>query len=463
MKTHDYQVIVIGAGPGGLTTAIGLGKANKRVLLIERKHWGGDCANFGCIPSKSLIASAHVAHNVRHANQWGINIANPCLGADRALDRVRTIVAHTVATHEPAALAKLGVGTLLGTATFQDPHTLVVKEPDGRERHLTAKHLVIATGSYPVLPQVSGLKEVPYFTNETIFQLPAIPQHLMILGAGPIGCELAQAFRRLGADVTLVQRNPRILVKEEWQAQEGMLTILRREGIQIRLASEAQGVVMKGKGVEMTIRCLATRQEETILGSHLLVAVGRLPSLADLNLDRAGIEHTPKGIRVDRYGRTSQSHIWAIGDVVGGPFFTHLAEHHARSLVHNLTARNKKPIDKIQPVPRCTFTDPEIASAGLLEHEATEDHGPNRIAIHYLPLDQVERAVTDGRQEGLIKVITKKSNDQILGFTIMAPRAAEMLGELYLAMIHHIPLHELRSMMHPFPTYGLGLRQVADI
>jgi pyruvate/2-oxoglutarate dehydrogenase complex dihydrolipoamide dehydrogenase (E3) component len=463
MAARDYEIIVIGAGPGGLTAAILAAKARKRVLIVEKETWGGDCANFGCVPSKSLIASAHVADAVTNAAKWGIKVAGPSISAEGALERVKRIVGHVRATHEPAALAAVGVGTLEGTVEFADPHTLLIRQAEGQVRQLTADQIVIASGSYPVVPPIEGLEQIPYLTNETIFGLSSIPSHLLILGGGPIGCELAQAFCRLGAKVTLVQRNHHLLVKEELQAQELLLQILRREGVHVSLSSEALRASLEGREIVLAIRCKASNGEETLRGSHLMIAVGRLPALAALKLDNAGVAHTAKGITIDRYGRTTTRHIWALGDAVGGQYFTHLAENHARAIVRSLTSAMRHPLDLRQPVPRCTFTDPEVACAGLLARDAETVYGARRIAIHHLPLDKVERAVTDDRTEGFIKVITEKRSGKILGFTIVAPRAAEMLGELALAMNCKIPLQRLRPIIHPFPTYGLGLRQVADI
>lgn len=463
MSSYDYPIIVIGAGPGGLTTAIGAAKAKKRTLLIEKGTWGGDCANFGCVPSKALIASGHVARAIRSAAQYGVQLRNADFTGHAALERVRRIIRHAVGTHEPQVLNPLGVDTLLGTAEFQDPHTLLVRRADGEIQHVTGKQIVIASGSYAVLPPIEGLEQVPYLTNETVFHLVAVPKHLLVMGGGPIGCELAQAFHALGAEVTLIQRNERLLVKEEPEAQDLMVQVFRRQGVNVKLQSEAVRVTREGADLVLQVRNKSSKAVENLRGSHLLIATGRRPNLATLNLDLAGVAHTDRGITVDRYGRTTQRHVYAIGDSVGGQLFTHLAENHARTVVQSLVRCCKKPLDTKQAIPRCTYTSPEVGSAGMLEREAIALHGPDRVAVHTLPLSAVERAVTDDLTEGFIKIITKKRSKEILGFTLVAPHAGEMLGELALAMVHQIPLHKLRPIMHPFPTYSLGIRQTADL
>ena len=409
-------LIVIGAGAGGLVIAIGHAKAGRQVLLVDKGTWGGDCTNFGCIPSKALI----------HA-------ANTGMPAAEGLQRARSIVQEVRSHEDPAALNALGVETLEGTAHFLDPHTLQVGD-----KQVKGKQIVIATGSRPAPPRF----DADHLTNETIFDLEEAPPTLTVIGGGPIGCELGQAFAKFGSRVTLLQRPGALLPREEPEAQAVVLQALQRDGIDVQLGSEITAAPQDGP---------------------LLFAAGRLPNVEALQLDNAGVATHSKGITIDAYGRTTAKHIWAVGDCAGTPPFTHMAEFHARAILTSLLLPGplKKRLDQGQGVPRCTYTDPEVAAAGLTEAQAKER--TDKLAIYHIPLDRVDRAICTGRTDGFIKVVTKKLSSQILGATIVAPRAGEMLGELTLAMQHKIPLRKLASLIHPYPTYSQGIRKAADL
>lgn len=450
---YDYPIIVIGAGAGGLVVAIGAAKAGKKVLLIDRGVWGGDCTNFGCIPSKSLIASAHTAHALSKAPSLGIQPQSSLFDATGALDRVREIVAKVRREEEPEALKEAGVQTLEGTASFLDPHTLSV---DGKK--ITGKNIVIATGSYPLIPPIEGLKDVPYLCNENIFKLREIPRHLVVLGGGPIGCELGQAFCRLGSKVTLVEERDALLLREDPQAQEVILNTFREEGIDVRLNCKIHRVSEQNDELCLEI------DGEKICASHILVAAGRAPHLKALNLEKAGVPFEKHGISTDAYGRTKQKHIFVIGDASLHPPFTHMAEFVGRQVLTTLILPGflKKRIDLYQPCPRCTYVDPEVAASGMSEKEAIEKYGQKRIATYTIPFDKLDRAITTGRTEGFVKVITRKWSAGILGVTVVAPRAGEMINELTLAMRNKIPFRQLASLIHPYPSYSLSIRKAAD-
>ncbi|NGX55179.1 MAG: Mercuric reductase [Chlamydiae bacterium] len=452
-KMKKYSIIVIGAGAGGLVVAIGAAKAGKRVLLIEKGKYGGDCTHFGCIPSKSLIASAEAAYTIRQSERFGLEGTKPFDRADRALDRVRSIVSEVAAHEDPPALQKLGVHTLTGTARFIDPHHLEVICPEGKEQTLYGKNIIIATGSSPLIPSIPGLEGTPFHTNETIFALEKIPKHLAVLGGGPIGCELAQAFRRLGAEVSLIHRRPFLLKKEEEEAQEVIAKKFADEGVQLYLDQTTERIAYE-KG-EFTLFL----KKGQVNVDTFLVSVGRQPNVSGLQLEKAGVRYSEKGIPIDGYGRTNRSHIWAIGDVVGGAKFTHLAENHGRAVLFSLLSPFKKSISR-QPIPRVTFTDPEVASVGLLEREVAH---PREVAIYTIPFSQVDRAITADRTEGFVKVITKKMSSKIIGATIVGPRAGEMLGEISTAMAGKISLRKLADIIHPYPTYNQAIRKAADL
>lgn len=449
---QSYPLVVIGAGAAGLVVANGATKAGKKVLLIEKGTYGGDCTNFGCIPSKSLIASAQAAYALKESETVGFEVSQITLKTEKTLNRVRKIVDEIRSLEDPSALAKNGVETRTGLAQFKDPHTLQVNG-----EAIFAKNIVIATGSSPFIPAIKGLKGTPYLTNETIFDLKEIPKTLVVMGGGPIGCELAQAFQRLGCMVSVIHSHSTLLNKEDLAAQTVIANQFGKEGISLYLGSTVQEVSHKtGKFT------IALDSGKTIETEALLVSTGRRPNVSSLNLANASVSYTERGIPVDAYGRTNVPHIWAIGDVVGEPFFTHAAENQARSVLTSLLLPFpfKKKLDKKQPIPRVTYTDPEVASVGLSEKEAASTHN---IATYYVPFSAVDRAITASRQEGFIKIVTKKWSSKILGCTIVGPRAGEMLGQITTAMHAKLPLRKLASLIHPYPTYNQAIRKAADL
>lgn len=456
--SNKYSIIVIGAGAGGLVVAIGAAKAGKKVLLIDKGTWGGDCTNYGCVPSKSLIASAHVAASIAKSSHYGIQLKSTSFNADGALDRTRGIVDNILSHEDPPALKDKGVETLTGTATFVDPHTLKVLLAEGGETTVSGDNIVIATGSHPRIPSIDGLNKVPYLTNETIFDLEQIPSSLAVIGGGPIGCELAQAFHRLGSAVTLIQHGSHLLKKEEVEAQQVIEHTFTEEGIVLKLGVETQVIEKAGKKIKVRL------PDEIIEVDQLLVSAGRTPSINSLGLETIGVNTSKSGIIVDQYGRTNHSHITAVGDVVGRAQFTHVAENEARTILTNLILpwpiRYK--IDTKQPIPRVTYTDPEIAAVGMTEKEAISRYGKEKIATYRVPFTEVDRAITAGRTEGFVKIVTKKWSSHILGATIAAPRAGEMLGQISTAMRANIPLRKLATMIHPYPTYNLAIRKASD-
>ncbi len=344
----------------------------------------------------------------------------------------------------------MGVDTITGEASFKGPHLLAV---NGEE--ISAKQIVIATGSYPFIPAIKGLDGTPYLTNETIFSLKKIPESLAVLGGGPIGSELSQAFLRLGSKVTLIHSHKQLLMREETATQQTIVEQFEKEGMALHLGVHVSQVEYRGGQFHLLLQ-----DGRQVAAEALLVCVGRRPHVEGLHLKAAGIEDFDKGIPVDAYGRTCQRHIWAIGDATGAPFFTHSAENQARSVLASLLLPFKRKLDRAQAMPRVTYTDPEVASIGLTEEAAGQLF---TIATYTVPFSQVDRAVTTSRTEGFIKVVTKKWSSQILGCTIVGPRAGEMLGEIALAMQAKIPLRKLARLIHPFPTYSQAIRKAADL
>ena len=446
------EYIVIGAGAGGLVVAIGLAAAKKKVTLIEKGLFGGDCTNFGCIPSKSLISSAHIAYAIQYGGKWGIQPESTKLQAGKALERVRQIVTQVRSHEEADTLEKLGIKVCKGSASFIDSHTLQVENSG----NLSADRIIIATGSTPKIPSIPGLKETPFLTNETIFNLTQVPKSLICLGGGPIGCELAQAFSRLGSEVTIIHHSPHILSKESPYTQEILESSLKEEGLDLALNFEPSSISYDGQNFTVT-----SKDGEVKSAEQLLVSLGRAPHLDLLQLGKAQIDSTAAGITIDKYGRTSQKHIYALGDAVGAPFFTHKAEFHGRIILQNLLLPWNKRLDRT-PIPRATFTDPEIASVGLSEEEALKIYSAKSLHTYRLPFSEVDRAVCAGRTNGGIEIVTKKWTSKILGCTIVGERAGELLAQISLAMEANIPLRKLSNLIHPYPTYSRAIRKTAD-
>ncbi|MBS0653299.1 MAG: FAD-dependent oxidoreductase [Verrucomicrobia bacterium] len=460
---EKYPIVVIGSGAAGLVVANGAAKAGKKVLIVEKKHWGGDCTNFGCIPSKSLIASSHIAHAILSNGSLGIHAHSDRFSASDALERVRKIVAEIRSEEDKPALEKNGVHAIEGTASFVDPHTIMIIDRAGDIRKVWGKQIVIATGSFPSIPSVPGLDITPYLTNETIFDLKEIPKSLAIMGAGPIGCEIAQAMRRLGSSVTLIGTKAP-LQREEPEAQQTLVDRFKEEGMELYIGYSTRQVAYEAGKFQILLQEKGSDKKVSLQSDALLIASGRSPNLESLNLSNAGVVYSEKGISVDHFGRTNQKHIWAIGDAAGPPFFTHYAESQARAVLTSLLLPFglKKRLNP-SPIPRVTYTDPEIASIGLSEQEALTRYKARSIAVYKVPFTKLDRAITAGRTEGFVKIITKKWSSKILGATIVAPRAGEMLMQIATAMYAQIPLRKLSGLIHPYPTYSLAIRKASDL
>jgi len=456
---YDYYAIVIGAGAAGLVVAKGLAKAGKKVLLVEKGPYGGDCANFGCIPTKALIASANVAHEVWRSGLYGIDMQISGFQSNRVLDRVRAVVEQIRAKNSPPALNPLGVETLTASAAFVDPHTIAVGE-----RKITAKKIIIATGSIAHVPNINGLPDLPFHTSQTLFSLKEVPSSLAIIGGGQIGCELALAFKRLGSSVTLVEQADILLKQEEPEAYKAVQSALIKEGVEIYLRHEVTRVWPDGDKAGLTLRHKLDDKTYDVRVKEVMIACGRRPNLKELNLEAAGVRYTEKGIEHDGYGRTTKPHIWVVGDASGESFFTHAAVQHARRVLLNLLLPwpFKRKLDTAQAVPRIISSDPEVASIGLTEKEANELYGNSSIATYIVALPSADRAICEAREDGFVKIVTKRYSGKILGATVVSPIGADMLPELQIAMREGVTFRKLASLIHPYPTYSQIIQKAAD-
>jgi pyruvate/2-oxoglutarate dehydrogenase complex dihydrolipoamide dehydrogenase (E3) component len=449
----EHDLIVIGGGTAGLVTSAGAAGIGARVALIEQDRLGGECLWTGCVPSKALIACARAAHAVCTARRFGVDV--PAVGVDfgRVMQWAHEAQRQIEPHDSPERFRSLGVDVVRGTARFMGERTLRV---DGRV--MSAKRVVIATGSKPVVPPIDGLSEVPFLTNETIFSLERQPETLLVLGAGPIGLELAQAFARLGTTVRVLEAAPQLLPREDEELAKLLGQQLGAEKVEILLDTKVTRVSREGR----TIRLSAQRPDGSpvmVEGDALLVATGRVSNVAQLEAERAGVETGKSGVVVDERLRTTADGVWAAGDVTGGLRFTHVADYQARLVVRNAFFPLASKAD-YSAVPWVTFTEPELAHVGLTEREARDRHGDG-VRVWQRPFDDVDRAITDGETQGMVKLITDRKG-KILGGHILGYGAGNIIGEVALAMRHGIPAAKLGNTIHAYPTYPEAIKQAAE-
>jgi pyruvate/2-oxoglutarate dehydrogenase complex dihydrolipoamide dehydrogenase (E3) component len=444
------DLLVIGAGSGGLSVAAGAVQMGASVVLLEKAKMGGDCLNTGCIPSKALIAAAHAAHAIRSAGRFGIRTSNPNVEFSAVHDHVHQVIAKISVHDSVERFEGLGVTVIQGAARFVGPRVVAV-----RDQKITARRIVVATGSRAAIPPIPGLSEVPYLTNETVFDLKNLPQRLIVIGGGPIGIEMAQAFRRLGSEVCVVERFG-LLAKDEPEAIEIVRKRLTSEGISINEHTSVLDVKRNGDAVDISVKG-ASGETIHLSGSHLLIAAGRTPNVAELGLETAGIAFDAKGIRVDRRMRTTNRRVFAIGDAATGPQFTHIAGYQAGIVIRNALFALPARADHAA-MPWVTYTDPELAHVGLTEALAREEGHDVHVLTSQLSMN--DRAQTERDSEGLAKIVVGRAG-RVLGATIVAPRAGELIGIWGLAISSGIKIGAIASMIAPYPTFSELSKRVA--
>jgi len=443
-NTH-YDLVVIGAGSGGLVGARFAAQLGARVALVEKSQIGGDCTWTGCVPSKALVKAAKVAHEMRTAAQYGIVIDQPTVDMLAVRRYVRSAMQAVYKFETPEELANQNIEAIFGAAQFVDANTISIGE-----RRIRSRAFLLATGARPVLPGIPGLNEVPFLTYEQIFDNDMLPQSMVVLGGGPIGVEMAQAYQRLGAQVTVVTNS--VLPKEEAEVQKLMQSILESEGVRFVLEPPKS---MRKNGTGPVI----TTANHELRCDLLLVAVGRRPNLDGLHLEQAGVRFSAKGIEIDGRLRTNVKHIYAAGDVTGGYQFTHYAGWQAFHAVRNaLLPGSSTGISEL--VPRVTFTDPEVAQIGATEAQARAEHG-GRVRVHRWEMSKVDRAICENDTSGFLKIITKPDGT-ILGATVVGARAGEAIMELVIAMKEGIKAGDLAATIHPYPTYSTAIQQLTS-
>jgi pyruvate/2-oxoglutarate dehydrogenase complex dihydrolipoamide dehydrogenase (E3) component len=446
MSRSDYDLAIIGAGAAGLIAARFAAQLGARVLLAERDRIGGDCTWTGCVPSKSLIRVAKAAHDIRTAERFGIGGGSLTIQMHQVRDYVQRKVQEIYQPTSPEALEREGIRVALGPASFENERTLRIGE-----RSVVARRYLVCTGATPVTPSIAGLERAPHFTYHNIFDTTELPISLVVIGGGPLGMELAQAFQRLGSRVTIVA--PRLLPHDDPEAGDVLQRVFHREGVRW-IRGHAVAVRQKSAGL-----IVATENGAETCGGHLLVAAGRRPNIAGLALERAGVTCSDRGIPVDDRLRTNMPHVYAAGDVLGGEQFSHVAGWQAFEATRNALLPGSSS-GRPHPMAWVTFTDPEVAQVGLSDTAARERLG-EAITVTRWDIARVDRAKCDDDEDGFIKLISDRRG-VLIGATLVGSRAGEMSGELSLAIARRLRVGDVATAIHAYPTYATALQQMAS-
>lgn len=455
-----YNLVVVGAGTAGLVTAAGAAGLGARVALVERAELGGDCLNIGCVPSKSLLRSAHASAEFREAEALGLRgTQGSSVDFSAAMERMRAVRARIAPNDSAARFSEeLGVDVFFGEGRFSGRRQVEVAG-----QTLEFRKAVIATGARATVPPIPGLEEAGYLTNENVFDLERLPERLLVLGGGPLGCELAQAFARMGARVTLVELADQFLPREDPEAASLLFEQLKRDGVDVRLATGLARVEGAGDGEKMAFLEREGSQER-VACDQILIAVGRTPNVDGIGLDAAGVAHDRnRGVIIDDTFCTANRHIYAAGDVCMAQKFTHAADFAARAVIQNalfaVGPLGRKTLSELT-IPWCTYTDPEIAQVGLGEAEA-DDQGIE-IETFERSFSEVDRAIADGRDTGFVKIRVAKGSDRILGATVVGYGASDLIGEIAVARAAGLGLGALAAIIHPYPSRAEIIRQLGD-
>ena len=446
------DICIIGAGSGGLSVAAAAVQMGASVVLIEKGAMGGDCLNTGCVPSKALIAAAHVAHTMRNSQNFGLGVYEPMFDFSNIHKHIHDVIS-AIAPHDSVERFEgLGATVIKATARFIGSSLV-----EAGSQRIYARRFVIATGSSAAVPPIAGLAELPYLTNENIFDLTERPRHLIVIGGGPIGVEMSQSFRRLGSAVTIVERFG-ILAKDDPEAVDVVRRALVADGISIYENTGVIGVTRNGTNIDVKLE-LTPSDTRIITGSHIFVAAGRKPNIAQLGLEEAGVKTTPQGILVDDRLLTTNKRVFAIGDVSGGPQFTHIAAYHAGIVIRNALFGLPAKVT-YKALPWVTYSDPELAHVGLTESAARKTN--KRVSILLSPLIGNDRAQTEHETEGLVKIVLGKRR-QILGATIVGPRAGELISLWGLAISNNLKIGSIASQIVPYPTLSEVSKRTAGM
>ncbi len=449
-----YDLVIVGMGSGGMVAAEFAATLELKVAVAERTRVGGDCLWTGCVPSKTLLASSKVAHHMRTAAAYGVERVEPKVDRAKVWERIHSVQRSIASTDDdPERYREMGIDIVMGHARLTRPNQVVVKTEDG-DRTLDTRYVLLCTGSRPAVPTIDGLEDAGFVTSESLFELTDPPASFVNIGGGPIAVEMVQGFTRLGIQVTLLQKGPRILPRDEPALVDKLVDALRAEGVDLRFDVETEKVTVENG--KKTVHGTEGGKPATWQADELLVAVGRRPNTENLGLEELGIETSPKGVVVDNRGRTSVDTIYACGDVAGRYLFTHSAAYEGVRAVRDMFFPGKGKV--VASVPWCTFTDPELAHAGMTEAEAREAHKGD-VEVWHQDLIHNDRARADNATEGAVMVVTHKK--KIVGAHILAPAAGEMIHEFALAIEEGVGLSELAQFMHVYPTISTSVGQLA--
>ncbi|MEO8467052.1 MAG: mercuric reductase [Gammaproteobacteria bacterium] len=453
-SAERYNLVVIGGGTAGLVSAIGAAGLGAKVALIEKHFLGGDCLNVGCVPSKAIIRAARAAGAVREAPGFGVNVPDGVtVDFGKAMERMRRLRAD-ISPHDSAKrFTELGVDVFLGGGKFTGSDSVEVAG-----QTLRFSKAVIATGARASAPPIPGLKDVPYLTNETLFSLTELPKRLGIIGAGPIGCEMAQSFARLGSEVFLVEAEHGILPNEDRDAAEGVWAEMERDGVKLLCCGKKLTLANDPHGVQLQVE--SHGQGYDVLVDQLLVAVGRAPNVEGLGLETAGVAFDKKGVKVNDRLQTANPRIFACGDICSPFQFTHAADFMARIVIQNALFKGRAKVSALK-IPWVTYTSPEIAHVGLYERDAKAQG--IEVDTYTQELAEVDRAILDGETVGFVRVHVRKGTDEILGATIVSAHAGDLISEITLAMSGKLGLKTIGSAIHPYPTQAEAIRKVGDL
>ena len=460
-KKFDRNLVVIGAGAGGLVTSYIAAAVKAKVTLVEAGEMGGDCLNYGCVPSKAIIKTAKVANQMRHADSYGLEPVTPAMSFKRVMARVHEVIAAIAPNDSVERYTSLGVDVVKGYAKIIDPWTVEIKKNDGGTQTLTTKNIVAATGVAPFIPELPGIEQSGYVTSDTLWtkfaELEDAPKRLIVLGGGPIGCELAQAFSRLGSDVTQVERAPRLMGREDADVAEYAESVLRENGVNVLTSHDA--LRFEQQDGEKVLVVAKEGVESTIAYDEVIVAVGRKARLHGFGLEDLGIQFD-RTIETDEYLQTLMPNIFAAGDVVGPYQFTHVAAHQAwYAAVNALFGTFKKFKVDYRVIPWTTFIDPEVARVGINERDAAEQDID--VEVTRYEFAELDRAVAESARKGFIKVLTPPGKDKILGVTIVSEHAGDLLAEFVIAMKHDLGLNKILGTIHAYPTWAEGAKYAA--
>ncbi|MCP9290322.1 dihydrolipoyl dehydrogenase family protein [Gracilimonas sediminicola] len=459
MAGYDFDMIVIGGGAAGLTASGIAANFGAKTMMVEADRLGGDCTWTGCIPSKTLLKAGKVACQIKDAGKYGLIDAEPNIDFKKVMqhvDHVRKEVYHDA--DRPEIFEDMGIEVVHGLASFKDDHTIEIEYKDGRTRAVSSKYFIIATGAKAFVPPIDGIEEVDYLTNESLFEIEDLPEELLIIGGGPIGTEMSQAFVNLGSEVTIIDMADRILANDDPELVDILHDELKKQGVNYQLNASVKKVMQDGNRIKVQVEIKG--EEKVIEGDALLMATGRRANTSSLNLEAAGVKTDKGNIVVDESCRSSQSNIYAAGDVTGRYQFTHMSEHMAKIAATKALLKVVPMKIEKDMVSWVTFTDPELAHVGKTEKQLKEEG--EKYEVYRFPYSKIDRAVAEGETTGLVKVFAKKLSGKILGATAVGAHAGEFISEYAVAIKNGVSMRGIADTIHPYPSWGLGARRAAD-